>query len=780
MSQVSYFPQALLLFNCTKKIPVDVKKSVLVDDLLNSQLGLQKKIILAKLKGDYIPEAAVSKVITPKKPKQVKEIDKNFLHLENYKITSLVPEIRIYRREDKTEQITPFYFPISADYQSDGAQVIDFKNKSFSSNAASIQSFSVTYTGKNPYQASKKFLEASLSITVDNISILFDEKPNGAAGKYAPLSDLFTIRSVGSKSKSTTVLGMKKEKPASALESGESCNIIVSLGYSNHLNDVIAPHEMRTIQDNRMLINLYYRSHDLNLNTNGSATINVTYQGYLEAKSGNPLYDFIMPAASKGKFAKDKTSLDKKKDKKSIKNPDSSKKLSEKEKKAKLVKEREVERARIEAITQTFFLHFSEMYNTKRVHTTKFMNALVKKKVIEASKEDKDFSNKVGTHADGVKFRNYDFFDQELTFEPKNPYAPLHANLIHYVTFGDFIDAYFKRLVDDLNTAVEELADPDLVKRTSEEYKKTVTDYVNKHKDDLKKINILFADVSYSIKAENKSDERKKIINIADIPISVDMIYTLMYDELISKRKTFLDIDEFLDSFAPKLLNRAFGTMQGADFIRDITFVVTNYSAQPIQAKDIKDNEILPESVPRPTGKTSTKNIKNLKEYYIFHQKPADYNKAPGSGNKKKDLGKGIFHLRANQDRGLVKNISFSKISQPARETYMIFRNGQMYDELRYPHNATVEMYGNNLFMPTSQIYINPDTLGFGDPRGLNSAARRLGFGGYYTAESVTTTYSGGALSTVVQLFFNSFPDSSDESSLPASVARSIKELEGN
>ena len=46
MSQVSYFPQALLLFNCTKKIPVDVKKSVLVDDLLNSQLGLQKKIIL--------------------------------------------------------------------------------------------------------------------------------------------------------------------------------------------------------------------------------------------------------------------------------------------------------------------------------------------------------------------------------------------------------------------------------------------------------------------------------------------------------------------------------------------------------------------------------------------------------------------------------------------------------------------------------------------------------------------------------------------------------------
>ena len=125
----------------------------------------------------------------------------------------------------------------------------------------------------------------------------------------------------------------------------------------------------------------------------------------------------------------------------------------------------------------------------------------------------------------------------------------------------------------------------------------------------------------------------------------------------------------------------------------------------------------------------------------------------------------------------MVKNISFSKISQPARETYMIFRNGQMYDELRYPHNAVVEMYGNNIFLPAMQVYINPDTLGFGDPRGLDSAARRLGFGGYYTSESVTTTYSAGSLTTTLQLFFNSFPDSTDDPTLPGSITRAIKEL---
>ena len=68
------------------------------------------------------------------------------------------------------------------------------------------------------------------------------------------------------------------------------------------MTDFITPSEMKTIQDNRMLINLYYRSHDLNLNNDGSATVNITYQGYLEAKSGNPLYDLVMPTASKTKF----------------------------------------------------------------------------------------------------------------------------------------------------------------------------------------------------------------------------------------------------------------------------------------------------------------------------------------------------------------------------------------------------------------------------------------------------------------------------------------------
>ena len=79
--------------------------------------------------------------------------------------------------------------------------------------------------------------------------------------------------------------------------------------------------------------------------------------------------------------------------------------------------------------------------------------------------------------------------------------------------------------------------------------------------------------------------------------------------------------------------------------------------------------------------------------------------------------------------------------------------------------------------MPMSLAYINPDTLGFGDPRGEDSIARRLGFGSYYVAERVTTTYSQGSLSTSVYFHFNAFPELPGQDNLSQTIKTSIKEL---
>ena len=89
-----------------------------------------------------------------------------------------------------------------------------------------------------------------------------------------------------------------------------------------------------------------------------------------------------------------------------------------------------------------------------------------------------------------------------------------------------------------------------------------------------------------------------------------------------------------------------------------------------------------------------------------------------------------------------------------------------LYDELKMPYNATINMFGNNLFLPGSTIYINPSSVGFGDPRNQRSAAARLGLGGYYVVTSVATNYSDGNLSTTLNAVFNSWPDS-DRSMTP-------------
>ena len=122
---------------------------------------------IAKIKGSYNPETVVSKIVAKD---DAPAVDKDFLNIENHKLSALVPEIRLFRVEGS--RYTPFYFPVVSDYNFNGSD-LDL-SKTFTSNAAVIENFSVTLTGKNPYEASRKFLEASLTIKVDNISVLFE------------------------------------------------------------------------------------------------------------------------------------------------------------------------------------------------------------------------------------------------------------------------------------------------------------------------------------------------------------------------------------------------------------------------------------------------------------------------------------------------------------------------------------------------------------------------------------------------------------------------------
>ncbi len=108
----------------------------------------------------------------------------------------------------------------------------------------------------------------------------------------------------------------------------------------------------------------------------------------------------------------------------------------------------------------------------------------------------------------------------------------------------------------------------------------------------------------------------------------------------------------------------------------------------------------------------------------------------------------------------------------------MVVTAGDVYDELRIPHNATATFVGNNLFLPGSMAFIDPDSLGFGHPGDTESAAQKLGLGGYYTIETVKHSYSAGAIETQLTLKFNHFPDGKGGAGLSKTQAQSIKKVQ--
>jgi hypothetical protein len=135
----------------------------------------------------------------------------------------------------------------------------------------------------------------------------------------------------------------------------------------------------------------------------------------------------------------------------------------------------------------------------------------------------------------------------------------------------------------------------------------------------------------------------------------------------------------------------------------------------------------------------------------------------------------------------MIKSINFSQNTVRYRKEALMLESVSLYDELKMPYNANIDMFGNSLFLPGSVIYINPASLGFGDPRNKRSAAARLGIGGYYIVITVTTSFNDGKLSTSLTTQHQSWADADPRISTAEELqntgifdtAKRIKERDG-
>ena len=295
------------------------------------------------------------------------------------------------------------------------------------------------------------------------------------------------------------------------------------------------------------------------------------------------------------------------------------------------------------------------------------------------------------------------------------------------------------------------LFDLDKIPKKSPEEKQLLRKEITRRLESIKKFKILLP------KIELTYHDTRRTIGLSYLPLSMSVVSSFLYQAYINEGNVLnFTIKYFLDKL-DLLHAKIFDDLAVQKILEsEHNFKKVNYTGPKLRLSSKSRVQI--NNLAGPGIATSPREDE---EYYVIYQENSQASSSPSLlGDRKDDASKGIYHFVPGMDRGLVKNINFTKFEVPYKRESLMVDQTNLYDELMMPYSANVQMFGNNLFLPGSQIYIDPWSIGFGDPQDKNSAAVKLGLGGYYTVLSVTTRFSPGSLETTLDCSFGSFPTS--------------------
>lgn len=256
---------------------------------------------------------------------------------------------------------------------------------------------------------------------------------------------------------------------------------------------------------------------------------------------------------------------------------------------------------------------------------------------------------------------------------------------------------------------------------------------------DREKINFILSTLAYRDYFAGGSNAFKSILTqvpIVDVPISVNYFTKWFHEEYIVKVSDKVTLDEFLNKALKTLLLPA----MGPDNFR-ASF--KNHSMAPHQfswTADKKANQ-------PPRGLIKFETLKDLIYQGSMTTNPISYivySSWVYAEDEKAKSSKGNIHsitvndpvLHLAKDRGLLKDVSFSRLNDPHWEADKI-RNDKItsnFEKVRIPYNVQVKMIGNNLFFPGTRFEVYPTIPGSRS----RDIANQLGLGGRYLAGSIT------------------------------------------
>jgi len=296
-----------------------------------------------------------------------------------------------------------------------------------------------------------------------------------------------------------------------------------------------------------------------------------------------------------------------------------------------------------------------------------------------------------------------------------------------------------------------------------------------------------------NLRGDTNAAPLKHRINIADIPISVNLLLDHFNDKIVQGGKQNYTLSNFLrDSFL-ELIQKQFTVDSEHALMKKQTITVGGYSSfiTTIENKNDKKDALGFKFVTRDdirgkkgeTGKFAVwspdlktgPNADNLvyltglkengKLPIVTHK--SNYHEANSTTSylfiygkdrgevtranktKKQDLEDGIYHLKVGAEAGAVKDISLKTASSATYEAMTL----QIADKKGQPisrrvYDATVTLHGTPFVIPGQVVYINP--AAFGTEKHLKD----LGLVGYFLVISVSNSISEGRYETVLECKF--------------------------
>ena len=279
----------------------------------------------------------------------------------------------------------------------------------------------------------------------------------------------------------------------------------------------------------------------------------------------------------------------------------------------------------------------------------------------------------------------------------------------------------------------------------------------------------------------NGGGNSNSTVNIAQIPISVEYFADWFQNNVLKKgetRKSF-PVVTFIRNLSSNLLqqsllescinrridkNFSFQTGQltaynkGGDPLRPIHDDVNSNPVIEIDTHRSRGTDIFPFK-----GDT-TSEMKDIGNYhnYMYLGVLGSSLSTKGNGNYATDNNNGMYHIEIGNNKGIVKSVSFAKTDMQFVREARFFQQGiDGLLQLSTVYKVTIEMFGNTIFYPGMDLFLNPYGIG-GDKLGsptqggvggsqTRSLANKLGLGGYHTVTSVRSSIGVGGFSTTIE-----------------------------